>query len=88
MYANNCKSKNLLIAFFIFRNHSFAVIIFIKNVIIIINYIKELNDENVAIFKEFNVNVFVAAFKSIVNNSFNIFSLSAFFFSYINYTQL
>ena len=72
-YANNCNSENSLIAFLILRNYLFIIIIFVKNVMIIMNYVKEFNDKNIVMFKKSNIDVFTAAFKSIVNESFNIF---------------
>ena len=87
-YANNCNSENSLIAFLIFRNRSFAIMMLVRNAIKKMNYAKESNAEDVAMFKKSNVNVFVVAFKSIVNKSFNIFSSSTSFFFYMNHIRL
>ena len=85
-YANNCNSENSLIAFLISQNRSFAVIMLVRNAIVKMNYARKTNVENVAIFEESNVDVFTAAFKSIINESFNIFSSSTSLFSYMKYT--
>ena len=57
IYTNNCNLENLLITLLILRNRSFAIMIFIKNIIMIINYAKKLNNKDFAISEKLNADV-------------------------------
>ena len=61
--------------------------IFVRNAIMTINYAKESNDEDFAISEKSNINAIIIASKSLINQSFDIFSSSASFFFYINHIQ-
>ena len=67
MTANNYNLENSLIALLVFRNCSFAIIIFVRNAIMIINYAKELKNKNFAIFEKSNADAFISALKLLVN---------------------
>ena len=86
VYINDYNFENFLIVFLIFRNQSFAIIISLKKLTLLINYKEEINNDEIIIFKKRNINVFTTAFNSFINLSFNIFLSSIFF--YMNYIQL
>ena len=76
-------SKDVQIMFLTFKKRSFAIIISINSSNLSINYF-EKNDE----LSTRNISTNLQRFKSDVNRSFNIFSSSTSFFSYLNHTQL
>ena len=84
IYMNDCNLENFLIALLIFRNQSFAMMIFSKKSTSM-NYEKEMNDDEIIMFEKTNINVLAAAFNSLVNFSFNIFLSSTSFFFYMNH---
>ena len=87
-YTNDCNFEDSLIALLIPRNLPFAVRIFSKQLILIMNYVKKKNNDAVAMIENTNFNMSAIAFVLSISQTFNIFSSSAFFFFYMNYTKL
>ena len=88
IYINDCNSEDFLIASLIFRNQSFAIIIFLKQSILSMNYAKKKNNDAVAIIENTNFNTSVVVLDLSILQTYVIFSSSASFFFDINQTNL
>ena len=85
---NDYNFEDFLIVSLILRNRSFAISILSKQSTLSMNYVKEKNNDAVAMIENTNFDTFIVVLDLSVSQTFDIFSSSASFFFYMNYTKL